>query len=404
VLFIVRPLAVGCLALTLFSAAYAGNARTGPGAPMARRMLPGSRGYVAPARSSRGVASSPPLTAPGWPRFTYGGASGAGQTTARIPGYSLAYPPRWTGRLWPDTLAGYGQLDLQSPSGSDIDVALIPLRPRGPALADLVSHDLSYLPRATRDTVALPLGPAVRLTGAPTVGGGRSSQILYLRRGAVVFRLYASRGAGSPDRDALVGVASTLRVLAVGGATSGVPMFPAAPRPPEETCCHCPAWGPGWGAVLTSLDGVPVYSNAGDGNNGCAGTYGILYQCVELAQRYFTLRWGYPAIWGGVAAAVDMRANHPGGIEFVPNGGSPGPREGDALLFYGGAFGHVAVVSGVDRLNGRIDIVEENWSPTGTSSLPIYADNTIGIRDGAYGSYSVAGWLHSSKNTSPAAP
>ena len=84
--------------------------------------------------------------------------------------------------------------------------------------------------------------------------------------------------------------------------------------------------------VLTSLDGVPVYSNAGDVDNGCVGTYCILYQCVELVQRYFALRWGYPDVWAGVYGAADMRANHPGDIQFIPNGGLPGPQQVAARL------------------------------------------------------------------------
>jgi hypothetical protein len=150
--------------------------------------------------------------------------------------------------------------------------------------------------------------------------------------------------------------------------------------------------------VLTSVDGIPVYSNAGDINNGCVGKSGILYQCVELVQRYYTQRWGYPPIWAGVGGAADMTKHHPDGIEFIPNGGSPSPREGDAVLFYGGAFGHVALVRKVDRRKGLLDIVEENWSPTGDAQLEIFSDNTIAIRDSAVGSYTAAGWLHSPLN------
>jgi surface antigen len=93
-----------------------------------------------------------------------------------------------------------------------------------------------------------------------------------------------------------------------------------------------------------------------------------------------------------------MRWIHPPDIAFIPNGGAPGPREGDALLFYGGGVGHVALVSRVDQAGGQITVVEENWSPTGEAILPLYGDNVIGIRDSAYGSYTVAGWLHSPRN------
>jgi len=397
-----RPLAVGCLALMLLGTARVGAAHMAPGALSSTRAYAHPTPMLSTARSMR--TPTPPMApAPAWRGFTYGGAAvrdAAGRVTTRIPGYSLAYPPRWSGRLWPDTLAGYGQLDLRSPAGSVLDVMLIPLRPRGPALTDVITHDRASLPYATQDSVALPLGTAVRLSSSATPGtAGGSIQILYLRRQTVVYRLFSSRPVGALDGASLVQVAATLRVLPGSGPfRTTIPAPPAPPQPPMELCCHCPAWGAGWGTALTSLDGVPVYWNAGDGDNGCVGTYGILYQCVELAQRYFAVRWGYPAMWSGVGAAADMRANHPDGIQFIPNGGSPGPQEGDALVFYGGGFGHVAVVKAVDSYNGRIDIVEENWSPTGEAALSLYADNTIGIRNSVYGSYTVAGWLHSPKN------
>jgi hypothetical protein len=382
-----RPFAAVCLALTLLGSAQSGATRTRviPGALAARR--PASLGVTAP-------------LAPGWAYFTYKGAAVPGGA-ARIPSYSLAYPPGWSAHLWPDTLAGYGQLDLRSPSGTTVDVTLIPLRPRGPAPADLVANDASYISQATRSSVVLPLGAATRLSGTLTpVSSGRSGQILYLRQGAIMYRLFSSRQIGLSARDMLIQIASTLRIPALAASPSGSPTpTPPAPQPPPTGgCCHCPVWGSGWGIILTRLDGVPVYWNAGDVDNGCDGTYGILYQCVELAQRYFAQRWGYPPTWAGVGAAADMPANHPGDIQFIPNGGSSGPREGDALIFFGGGFGHVAVVSGVDRRTGQITLVEENWSPTGAAALPIYADNTIGIRDSAYGSYTVAGWLHTPKN------
>lgn len=62
--------------------------------------------------------------------------------------------------------------------------------------------------------------------------------------------------------------------------------------------------------LLTRLDGVAVYSNGGDLDNGCLGTYGVPYQCVELVQRYFARRWGYPPVWRGVGGAADMRWSH----------------------------------------------------------------------------------------------
>lgn len=343
---------------------------------------------------------------PGWPSFTYAGAvirGGARRPARRIPSYSLAYPPGWSARAWPDTLAAYGQLDLYSPAGTTFDLVLIPLQPRGPALPDVIAHDAAGLAGLRRGRIALSLGQAVLLSGAdlPT-SSGRTGQFLYLRRGGLIYRLAVTRAVGPVENHMLIRIAATLRVPAVSSPPPPAPT--PVPPPPLEVCCHCPAWGAGWGKPLAQLDGVAVYWNAGDIDNGCQVRYGFAYQCVELVQRYFALRWGYPAIWGGVEGAADMRANHPPGVQFIPNGGAPGPREGDALLFYGGVFGHVALVQSVDRRQGRLTVVEENWSPTGQADLSLYGDGTVGIRDSAYGSYTVAGWLHSPRNTAMAAP
>jgi len=303
----------------------------------------------------------------------------------------------WTAQPWLDTLAGYGQVALRSPGGGAIDLVVLPLRRHGPTLANLIEHDRAYFPSAIRDAITLPLGEAIRISGT-RAGTGVANQILYLQRRGVVYRFFSVQPLGADPGKMLARLAAGLKIPAAPGAHPGV--FPPPPVSPASgsSCCHCPAWGPGWGRVLTQVDGVPVFSNAGDIDNGCNGTTGTLYQCVELVQRYYTFRWGYPAIWGGVGSAADMRAHHPAGIEFIPNGGSPGPREGDAVVFYGGYFGHVALVRHIDRNKSTIDIVEENWSPTGEARLTIYADNTIAIRDSAYGTYTVAGWLHSTLN------
>lgn len=388
-----RAFAVMCLVvvLALFSI-------TPPSSPSAG---------AAAARSPERGAPLPP----GWQVATYGGApapAAAGQPSRRIPSYRVGVPPGWTARLWPDTRAGYGQLDLDAPSGDSIDLLLLPLRPGAPTLPQLLTHDARFLFGAARDHVRLPLGTAVRLTGLATPPRtGRVSQMLYVPRGNLVYRLVAAHAPTAAAQAMVLQVAATLRVPAPPGSPSHVPRPLPPPAPPAEACCHCPAWGDGWGTLLTRLDGIAVYSNGGDLANGCLGAYGVPYQCVELVQRYVALRWGYPPVWRGVGGAADMRWAHPAGIQFVPNGGAPGPREGDALLFYGGDVGHVALVQRVDRVRGQISVVEENWSTSGRATLPLYGDarattTTIGVRNSAYGSYTVAGWLHSPKNVSAA--
>jgi hypothetical protein len=346
-------------------------------------------------------ASSASLSS--WHWYAYGGAPGArhqGAIAVRVPSYSLTYPPWWTVQSWPDTLAGYGRLTLWSPAGATLDLVLEPLQRGAPSVDDLLVHDAAAMTRVAQSQLALPLGTAIRLSGrAASSPPDRIIDTVYLKRSAVVYRWYFSAPVATQDLGAFLRIVMSLHSPAQPAGPGVLP--PAPPQPSGSPCCHCPVWGTGWGTVLARLDGVAVYSNAGNVDNGCAAPFGIAYQCVELVQRYFALRWHYPNIWSGVAAAADMRFHHPPGVVFVPNGGSPGPREGDALLFYGGAFGHVALIRKVDLHTRQLDLVEENWSPTGEAQVPIYSGTWVGIRNSAYGSYTVAGWLHSLANTGP---
>jgi len=71
------------------------------------------------------------------------------------------------------------------------------------------------------------------------------------------------------------------------------------------------------GAVMSSIDGIDAYSNGADQGtyNSCGGTgtYGFLYQCVELAQRYFAIMFGTPNLWD-VEYASDMCSTMPAGF------------------------------------------------------------------------------------------
>ncbi len=330
-----------------------------------------------------------------WVRAHYGGGAAP---TGRVPGYSVTYPTGWTVRLWPDSLAFYGLLQSRSPAGSVLDVMIVPLRDHGLTMAAVIAHDAGLLTGARRDAAVLPLGRALHVTGrAAAAESGRLEDFLYLRRRGLLYRFTLSYHAGLVDGSLLQEVARSLAIP----VSPPQPPPPLPPSPPvAQTCCHCPPFGRDWGNVLTRVDGIPVYSNAGNVDNGCGGTYGILYQCVELVQRYFAVRWGYPAIWYGVYGAADMVLHHPVDIQFIPNGGSPGPRAGDALVFYGGGVGHVALVAHVDAAGGAMILAEENWSANGEAVLSLYDGRTVAIRNSAYGSYVVAGWLHSPRNAS----
>ncbi|HZT07321.1 MAG TPA: LysM peptidoglycan-binding domain-containing protein [Chloroflexota bacterium] len=165
------------------------------------------------------------------------------------------------------------------------------------------------------------------------------------------------------------------------------------PLPTASVECRYP---PPWGTVIAAIDGVPVYSNGTNPSNGCLGTFGLTYQCVELVQRYFALRFGVQeAMWRGVGHAVDVWQHHPPGASTVPNGQSPGPQHGDVLVFDDGGAGHVALVSRV--ADHRVSFVEQNFSANGEAWLAIDAANVVEPR----GQYRVLGWLHYQRPPNP---
>jgi hypothetical protein len=171
------------------------------------------------------------------------------------------------------------------------------------------------------------------------------------------------------------------------------------------------AWGtvlvPGsqWaGAQAAALGDLNVYSN-GDGNQDQVTTFGLSYECVEMAQRFAAVRYGEQRIWP-VSYAYQMWAAGPKlTIPFVqhPNGGSDAPQAGDLIVFNAistDPYGHVAVVA--DTGPDYVDIVEQNWdnvNPVGTARLPI-SGTTMPARNGL----PIFGWLRSSNAAAPFKP
>ena len=131
----------------------------------------------------------------------------------------------------------------------------------------------------------------------------------------------------------------------------------------------CGAWQADMDPQLTvNTSSYSNGANEGTGNS-CAGsgTYGSKYQCVELAQRYYAVRWGFPNIWSGVAAARDMCNNHPSGVQTFDLPGSGSIWHGDLAVFGAGTFGHVAVID-KDNGNGSFNVVEQNAGTGGRST------------------------------------
>jgi surface antigen len=154
--------------------------------------------------------------------------------------------------------------------------------------------------------------------------------------------------------------------------------------------------GGDWAGASAAMGDLNVYSN-GDGNQDSAQTYGLQYECVELAQRWAAVRFGAQPIWP-VAYAYQMwdvgpRLKVP--WQQLPNGGAVAPQFGDLLVFgstTSSPAGHVAVVAGV--ASDHVDVVEQNWAlsnPSGRARLPLDG-TTMAARLGM----PVLGWLRAS--------
>lgn len=120
---------------------------------------------------------------------------------------------------------------------------------------------------------------------------------------------------------------------------------------------------PSCGTAMASYAGITAYSN---GQYQCTGescgaysTYGYQYQCVEYVQRYFGKLYGTKPIW--YANAIDFCTSYPSGISKTTS-----PKAGDAVVFGWQPYGHTAVITSIS--NGKINVVEQNASPTGTNS------------------------------------
>ncbi|MBV8301319.1 MAG: CHAP domain-containing protein, partial [Candidatus Dormibacteraeota bacterium] len=128
-----------------------------------------------------------------------------------------------------------------------------------------------------------------------------------------------------------------------------------------------------WATWVSNCGNLTVYGNGSSFDdtgcgapNGC--TFGLEFQCNELAQRYAYYAWGEPATWDGYGGdqgdAYEMWNAGPAlpvPLEQFPNGGGVPPQVGDLMVFnqgwlgsYWDGAGHVAVVTSVDLVNGVV--------------------------------------------------
>lgn len=126
---------------------------------------------------------------------------------------------------------------------------------------------------------------------------------------------------------------------------------------------------------------MTAFSNGGNVEYAERGTYGLMYQCVEYANRYSAEVHGTSNM-SGTGHAKNYAGNRSGyGFTWVPN--TPGPvlpESGDLLVFTGGSYGHIAVATSGGP--SGVGMIQQN-----TSS----ATATLGV-SGGEGNYVVAGW------------
>lgn len=118
------------------------------------------------------------------------------------------------------------------------------------------------------------------------------------------------------------------------------------------------------------------------------GNYtGVKYQCVELARRYYLIKYG--AQFSEVKNAKDiqhLQTLQHGSKQLnwptIPNtAASPPPKIGSLLLWKDGSTGHVAVVTYVGR--DFVDIIEQNYGS---------GHRRIGMKGGVLMSRGLVGW------------
>lgn len=140
------------------------------------------------------------------------------------------------------------------------------------------------------------------------------------------------------------------------------------------------------GAVIDTLDGVPVYTNGPEytvshGKHFSKSGYyfGQKWQCVEFIKRYLYIAKQHrlPNVWGHAKHFFDEDVeqgvlNPARGMHQYRQGGPVKPAVGDLMVFDRSAHGHVGIVSKVS--NYSIEIVQQNMSKS-RILLPMWQQN-----------------------------
>jgi hypothetical protein len=191
----------------------------------------------------------------------------------------------------------------------------------------------------------------------------------------------------------------SLLVVAVGAALGAGSTAVHAASIPYGTVLIS---GAQWAGADAALGDLNVYSN-GTQTTDQAGTFGLKYECTELAQRWAHYKFGEPATWP-ISNTADMWTAGPAlpvPLFQNPNGGARPPQYGDILVFAATATnptGHVGVVSSVTATT--VTIVQQNFTVNGTPTGQ-WTQAMTGTSVASLGGDPVLGWL---RPGSPAPP
>lgn len=175
-----------------------------------------------------------------------------------------------------------------------------------------------------------------------------------------------------------------------------------------------------YGDILAIYRGVPAYSNGGIyGCHTCAegaplglscGTrcggqsspetpFGIAYQCVEYIRRFYATVYGDDDVGYSRGNAEDYtgtKATTLGLVEYRNGQTDVMPQPDDIIVFNGGSYGHIGIVTQVDEVAGLVWFIQQNVQDSAIMSVT-YRNEGGTVQLDAPGSplssYAVRGWL-----------
>lgn len=136
------------------------------------------------------------------------------------------------------------------------------------------------------------------------------------------------------------------------------------------------------------------------------GEFGLHYQCVEFIKRYYSqaLQVDTHEWKGNAAQYFDADNIRQTGLVANANGSTVEPQPNDILVFASPTDaetrnGHVAIISAVAET--FVEVVEQNWSPTGRARLALVRKSNGGFLIKDRSQYKVLGWLRLPSQSTP---